>query len=48
MKALISDLLLFMFQFHKIFAQLWIWEHAVFTLFHRLNCPLNLPFEHEQ
>ena len=42
---MISDLLLFVFQFHIPFAQLWIWEYAVFTLLCRLNCPLNLPSE---
>ena len=30
-EVLISDLLLFMFQFHIAFAKLWIWENAVFT-----------------
>ena len=32
----------FVFQFHISFAKLWIWEYAVFALFCRLKCPLNL------
>ena len=27
---------------------LWIWKHAVFTLFRRLKCPLNLSFEQQK
>ena len=45
LKVLISDLLLFQFQFHIPFAQLWIWEYIVFSLLRRLNCPLNLSSE---
>ena len=47
LKELISDLLFFMFLFHIPFAQLWIWEHAVFTLLRRLKCHLNLSFEQQ-
>ena len=36
---------LFVFQFHILFTQLWIWEHAVFTLLRKLNCHLNLSSE---
>ena len=45
MKVLISDLLLFVFQFHILFAQLWIRKDAVFTLLCRLKCLLNLSLE---
>ena len=45
LKVLISDIWLFEFQFHILFAQLWIWEYAAFTLLRRLNCPLNLSSE---
>ena len=31
-----------MFQFYIPFTQLWIWEHALFTLLCKLKCPLNL------
>ena len=48
LKVLISDLLLFVFQFHIPFAKLWIWEHAVFTLLRRLKCPLNLFSEQQK
>ena len=36
-----------MFQFRVLFVSLWILKHAVFTLFHRLKCPLNLHFEEQ-
>ena len=45
LKVLISDLLLFEFQFHNPFAQLWISKYIVFSLLRRLNCPLNLSSE---
>ena len=35
----------FVFQFHIPFSQLWVWEHAVFTLLCRLKCLLNLSSE---
>ena len=37
LKVLTSVLLFFSFQFHIPDAQLWIWEHAVFTLLCRLS-----------
>ena len=43
-----SDLLLFVIQFHVPFAPLWIWKHAVFTLLHILKCPLTLSFEQQE
>ena len=48
LKALISDLLFFVFQFPITFALLWIWKHAVFTLIRRLKCLLNLSFEQQE
>ena len=45
LKVLISDLLPLVFQFHILFAPLWIWKHAVYTFLHRLKCPLNLSSE---
>ena len=37
-----------MYQFHILFAKLWIWEHAVFTLLRRLKCFLNLSSEQQK
>ena len=34
-----------MFYFRISFFQLWIWEHAAFTLLRRLRYPLNLSLE---
>ena len=48
LKALISDLLFFVFQFPITFALLWIWKHTVFTLIRRLKCLLNLSFEQQE
>ena len=45
LKVLISDLLLFVFQFHIPFAALWFWKHTIFTLLCRLRYPLNLSSE---
>ena len=48
LKVLISDLLLFVFQFHILFAQLSIWKHIAFTLLRRLRFPLNLSSEQQK